>query len=587
MGTVQMHVPSSKREVLASRDCESWLAADRKALNVILMQPGNRLVPESVPLNKGLPVARTVTQRRIKVEQSTGKLADHNPFKSRHCLDGGHYEQQLKAAHRRNGTEEDTAISTSSVSDDLTVKLTFGHTAVEDNDLTKGDVGNAYAKGKRTRREAAYMDLPATCLETAEDGSRLVLEITTPIWGETSAGYEWECAFNAELHTIGWRPVEAVPGMFTHDSTHGTAILLTVVDDFLISEPKSAKHSISDATIKLLRKRFGDVTAEREPASFVGYKITRDRQRRALTINMPQKVIEATREHLPQLVDNGTAPALPKGRKLQKMADALQLAERTNGARLTKQQVTTQRIIGSLKFVEKVMPKLTLPLHRLSCVMSSPPPEALIVAQAALALAYKDRHLGITYGGDGPATAARFKGRLAANILLDEPAGPDLECAADATWCERNLYGLLLTYARGSVLHQTKKIGILTDSSTESEAMGSAKAAEMINCARNVLRAINKLGDEPTPLLTDNQANALIAANATSASRARHFLRRYHVLQQRIASGEVNVYKIDDPNMPADFLTKWLDAGKLNISIEYATNQRAAVAARHGSSETI
>jgi hypothetical protein len=62
---------------------------------------------------------------------------------------------------------------------------------------------------------------------------------------------------------------------------------------------------------------------------------------------------------------------------------------------------------------------------------------------------------------------------------------------------------------------------------------------------------------------------------------------RYHVLQQRIASGEVNVYKIDDPNMPADFLTKWLDAGKLNISIEYATNQRAAVAARHGSSETI
>ena len=53
----------------------------------------------------------------------------------------------------------------------------------------------------------------------------------------------------------------------------------------------------------------------------------------------------------------------------------------------------------------------------------------------------------------------------------------------------------------------------------------------------------------------------LVARDATSAARARHFLRRYTVLQQRIRSAEVQVFKIDDPNMPADFLTKWLPAG--------------------------
>ena len=42
------------------------------------------------------------------------------------------------------------------------------------------------------------------------------------------------------------------------------------------------------------------------------------------------------------------------------------------------------------------------------------------------------------------------------------------------------------------------------------------------------------------------------------AARAKHFLRRYTVLQQRIRGQQCQVFKIDDPNMPADFLTKWL-----------------------------
>ena len=49
-------------------------------------------------------------------------------------------------------------------------------------------------------------------------------------------------------------------------------------------------------------------------------------------------------------------------------------------------------------------------------------------------------------------------------------------------------------------------------------------------------------------------------------------------LQQRIRSAEVQVFKIDDPNMPADFLTKWLPAGKLRDSLLYATNSGRRVA---------
>ena len=104
---------------------------------------------------------------------------------------------------------------------------------------------------------------------------------------------------------------------------------------------------------------------------------------------MPQKIVEACREHLPQIVD-GKASVL-SGKKLMDAADSLALDPRSPTTKLTPSQVKTQRIIGSLKFIERAMPKLSLILHRLSCVMSSPCPAALDVALAALSQAYADR----------------------------------------------------------------------------------------------------------------------------------------------------------------------------------------------------
>ena len=38
-----------------------------------------------------------------------------------------------------------------------------------------------------------------------------------------------------------------------------------------------------------------------------------------------------------------------------------------------------------------------------------------------------------------------------------------------------------------------------------------------------------------------------------------------------------DVFKVDDPNMPSDFLTKWVPAPKLRQSLAYATNTRSRV----------
>ena len=38
-----------------------------------------------------------------------------------------------------------------------------------------------------------------------------------------------------------------------------------------------------------------------------------------------------------------------------------------------------------------------------------------------------------------------------------------------------------------------------------------------------------------------------------------------------------SLVKVPDSEMPADFLTKWIDPAKLKISVEYATNAKASV----------
>ena len=171
---------------------------------------------------------------------------------------------------------------------------------------------------------------------------------------------------------------------------------------------------------------------------------------------------------------------------------------------------------------------------------------------------------------------SRLEGSLKAHIDLDESPAAELTAHADATWGDRNVYGLLLTFAGGAVLHQTKKIALIVDSSMESEAIASSKGGETIAYAREVLRGLGIAAGSATLLTTDNLANQKVGSGLGCPTRSRHFLRRYHALKQRIAEGEVTLRYIPDEHMPADFLTKWIPLAKLEKSIVYATNSRAS-----------
>ena len=56
---------------------------------------------------------------------------------------------------------------------------------------------------------------------------------------------------------------------------------------------------------------------------------------------------------------------------------------------------------------------------------------------------------------------------------------------------------------------------------------------------------------------------------------ARHFLRRYYVIHQRVQEGALEIGHIPDKENPSDFLTKWVTKKKFLDSVNYLTNHKA------------
>ena len=177
------------------------------------------------------------------------------------------------------------------------LKTFLAYTAKHDLELTRrGDIGNAYAKAKSIR-ELGYMHLPSTLRSLDEDGEPPCIELHTPIWGEREAGYKWQCTFAESILKMGWKSCEGVTAMHAVQKPVGgiAATISTIVDDFLIAK---SGNPITRAMLANLKAIFEKLAIQSAPDSFSGYKVARNRTSCAITMSMPQKIIEAA--HAPQ-----------------------------------------------------------------------------------------------------------------------------------------------------------------------------------------------------------------------------------------------------------------------------------------------
>ena len=138
--------------------------------------------------------------------------------------------------------------------------------------LVKGDVPNAYRKAPSQRGRRRGLRMPEHLREYDSDGVEFVLVYANAMWGEETAGYEWDVFFGECRTEIGWTDCVGTPGLWAF----GESMMIGEVDDFLIAEPFDGSFAIAARTIALLEQKVDDeIKVEAEPTAYAGWQLAR------------------------------------------------------------------------------------------------------------------------------------------------------------------------------------------------------------------------------------------------------------------------------------------------------------------------
>ena len=349
-----------------------------------------------------------------------------------------------------------------------------------------------------------------------------------------------------------------------------------------------------------------------EPKTWGGIQIERSADGMLLTSHMADHIVKVTKKWLPSLVETGKVPEhVPQGIDLRKALDALKLG---TAKKLTSEGHDFNSLTGDLRWMTQRVLEIVRATHKLSSVLSAPPKGSLNVALGVLACAYEHRLPGYTwnhYEGMQLPLAGALRGtvdklnkvavrKVDGEKLLAQGAPPEPLGSVDATWNlselpegyeamelyemelaskPKDVFALAITARGALVLEKLQNIGVYCGSSAQTELLGLLKLSDLMVTARLLWCRLGHSVDEPSTLVCDAEAALRASAGETGVLRLKHMLRRVAIIVQRVRAGELQLAHIPDAAQYVDFLTKWVDKGKLRASIDFLTG--AAARARH------
>ena len=137
----------------------------------------------------------------------------------------------------------------------------------------------------------------------------------------------------------------------------------------------------------------------------------------------------------------------------------------------------------------------------------------------------------------------------------------------------KSVYGYVLNINDAPIVFKTKKLNIVTLSTTESEFLGISEVSKKIMWIKNILEFL-EVEHEKIKILNDNLGAIRIAKNKSSIMRTKHINIRYFYIQELLENDECDLeYVRSDENL-ADGFTKSLGNVKFGIMVSRLLNER-------------
>jgi len=401
-----------------------------------------------------------------------------------------------------------------------TVRAVLAMVAAYNLEMHVIEIKNAYLN--------APMDLPVYVRqpeEYARGTDRTVGRLNFALYGCKQAGRLWGIHSHGTLTALGAVRSQADPTLYNWVDPSGVTVTIVVhVDDLAIAAATlEAVVNTKEAILAVYKGR--DMGAA---ATFLGYKVDRDRAAGTLTLSCPGLTV-ALLEHF----------CLDAARPNQLPMSAKTVLLRT-GEQLLPDSRPYAELVGSLLYLStSKRPDIAYTAGLLARFMENPEEEHWRAAKGVLRYLVGTTDLGICYSGKKGLTGA-----------VD----------ADNGGCRvtrRSTTGWVFIWNGGAISWTSKRQPTVSSSTAESEYVAAAAATREALWLRKLMADLGE-PTPPVPIAADNQASLSLIANPEGTGRAKHIDVAHHLVQERTAMGAVRFFYQPGAEKVADGLTKAL-----------------------------
>ena len=420
------------------------------------------------------------------------------------------------------------------------IRILLSIAAALDYEIWQMDVKTAFLNGNLDER--IYMQQPEGFIQDGQEEK--VCQLHKSIYGLKQASRSWNIRFDDTVKEYGFLQIPDEPCVYKLIEKGKVVFLVLYVDDILLIGNDVGK--LSDVKV-WLAKQF-DMKDLGEAAYVLGIQIFRDRKNKQLALSQASYVDKMLSRYY---MENSKKGMLP-------FAHGVQLSN--NMSPQTPQEVEDMRkfpyasAVGSLMYAMLcTRPDICYAVGMVSRYQSNPGIAHWSAVKNILKYLRRTRNYMLVYSGD--------------DLKMTGYTDSDFQACQDN---RASTSGSVYTLNGGAVVWRSKKQSCIADSTMEAEYVAGCEAAKEGVWLKKFLTDLEVVPnvEQPITLYCDNNGAVANAKEPRSHRNSKHIERRYHVIRDIIAKGNVEVMKISTHDNIVDPFTKTLSIKEFEKHLE-------------------
>jgi hypothetical protein len=387
------------------------------------------------------------------------------------------------------------------------------------------DVKGAYLNG--ILEETIFMTQP----EGYGDATERICQLIKTLYGLKQAGRCWNFEFDRKMRRHGYKRLLSDPCAYIRRDGDEIAIVTVWVDDLLLF---ATSMELMEKMKSDLRKEW-QITDLGEPSKIVGIEIMRRKD--SISISQRGYIEKILREEGMERC-NPVAMPLDPNVKIEPNPDGNQ-GDRSN---------SYARLIGELQFISNATrPDIAYAVNRLAAYTANPSLQHSGMLKRILRYLAGTKDYAITY---------------LANPRVDHRLQGYADASFAGTESYQSVSGYVFTLGSGAISWKSKKLKVITLSSTEAEYVALSEAAHEAIWLKNLLTELGLSQKTPVVIKGDNDGSIAMAKNPLFHNRSKHIAIKWHWMRQAVQNGQIYIEDCQDADQTADVLTKPLPRAK-------------------------